>query len=158
LFAKLKDKLLGDIAYKDAEAKAEDRQQLALAALLVEMAQADFDETQGEHNLIIDLLAAHFELTSAQALELLNRARSANDKAVCLYDFTRALHQSLDGQQKLEVIKLMWEVALADQQLDKYEDYLVRKVADLLYVPHSDVIRVKHEVIEARHQREQRPT
>ena len=146
MLVKIKDRLLGDVAYKDTKADSEERQQLALASLLVEMARADFDESQEEHSRIIDLLSEHFDLSSAQALELLNRAREANDKAVCLFDFTRALHQSLDANQKLEVIRLLWEVALTDTKLDKYEDFLVRKVADLLYVSHSDVIRIKHEV------------
>lgn len=143
---KLKGMLLGNVAYKDTAVDSDERQQLALAALLVEMARADFDESQDEHNRIIDLLSQHFELSSAEALELLKRAREANDKSVCLFDFTRALHESLDDEQKLAVIRLLWQVALADAKLDKYEDYLVRKVADLLYVPQSDVMRVKHEV------------
>jgi uncharacterized tellurite resistance protein B-like protein len=146
MLGKFKDMLLGDVAYKDTAVENSDRQQLALAALLVEMARADFDESQDEHNRIIELLSHHFELTSAEALELLNRARKANDKSVCLFDFTRALHESLDAEQKLAVIRLLWLVALADAKLDKYEDYLVRKVADLLYVSHSDVMRIKHEV------------
>lgn len=146
MLGKIKNMLLGDVAYKDTEADSDERQQLALASLLVEMARADFDESQEEHNRIIDLLSTHFELSSAESLKLLNRAREANNKAVCLFDFTRALHQSLDAEQKLEVISLLWQVALADTKLDKYEDYLVRKVADLLYVPHSDVVRIKHEV------------
>jgi uncharacterized tellurite resistance protein B-like protein len=115
--------------------------------LLVEMARADFDETHDEHSLIIDLLASHYDLSPAEALELLNKARAANDKAVCLFDFTRSLHKSLDAEQKKDVIRLLWQVANADDQLDKYEDFLVRKVADLLYVPHSDVVRLKHEVM-----------
>ena len=148
MLGKLKNVLLGKAAYKDTAPDPADRQQLALASLLVEMARADFDESQDEHNQIIDLLATHFELSSAEALELLNRARDANNNAICLFDFTRALHASLDATQKLEVIRLLWQVALADTKLDKYEDYLVRKVADLLYVSHSDVIRLKHEVVD----------
>ncbi|MDP6436058.1 MAG: TerB family tellurite resistance protein [Gammaproteobacteria bacterium] len=146
MLGKIKNMLLGDVAYKDTTADSEERQQLALASLLVEMARADFDESQEEHNRIIELLSEHFDLSSAEALVLLNRAREANDKAVCLFDFTRALHQSLDDEQKCDVIRLLWQVALADTKLDKYEDYLVRKVAELMYVSHRDVIRIKHEV------------
>jgi uncharacterized tellurite resistance protein B-like protein len=147
MIGKLKKILLGDAAYRDNVESKEDRKQLALAALLVEMARADFDETHDEHSLIIDLLATHYGLSSAESLELLNKARVANDKAVCLFDFTRSLRESLDAEQKKDVIRLLWQVANADNKLDKYEDYLVRKVADLLYVSDSDVIRLKHEVI-----------
>ena len=73
-------------------------------------------------------------------------ARSTLDESVCLFDFTRALHESLDVEQKHEVVRLLWKVAMADATLNKYEDYLVRKVADLLYVSHRDVIRIKLEV------------
>jgi uncharacterized tellurite resistance protein B-like protein len=142
----LKNILLGSTEFAAEAENDADRQQLALASLLVEMARADFDESQEEQSLIIDLLASHYELTSSESLELLNRARDANNNAVCLFDFTRALHASLEAEQKQEIIRLLWRVALADSRLDKYEDFLVRKVADLLYVPHRDVVRIKHEV------------
>ena len=146
MIGKLKKMVLGSKAYAETAENPADRTQLALASLLVEMARADFDESQDEHNQIIDLLSLHFELSSAEALALLNRARDALDGSVSLFDFTRALHESLDAEQKNDVIRLLWQVALADSTLDKYEDYLVKKVADLLYVSHSDVIRIKHEV------------
>jgi len=149
MIGKLKSILLGDEAFADTAESNSDREQLALASLLVEMARADFDESHAEHSLIVDLLAGHYSLSSAEALELLNRARSANDRAVCLFDFTRALHDCLDVNQKLAVIRLLWEVAMADSKLDKYEDYLVGKVADLMYVSRADVIRIKNEVLAA---------
>ena len=147
MLKKIKNMLLGSRAYAETAANAEERQQLALASLLVEMARADFDDSQEEHDLIIELLASHFELTEIEAVELLERASNSASEAVCLFDFTRALHKSLDGEQKQDVIRLLWQVAGADNKLDKYEDYLLRKVADLLYVSHSDVVRIKHEVL-----------
>jgi uncharacterized tellurite resistance protein B-like protein len=147
MIGKLKSILMGDTAFGEQAESQEDRQQLALASLLVEMARADFDETHDEHSVIIDLLARHYDLSAAESLELLNKARAANNNAVCLFDFTRSLHNSLNAEQKTDVIRLLWQVANADNKLDKYEDYLVRKVADLLYVSDSDVIRLKHEVM-----------
>jgi uncharacterized tellurite resistance protein B-like protein len=147
---KIKNLVLGDKAYAESATNAQERQELALASLLVEMARADFDECADEQGRIIHLLAEHFELSQAEAEALLNRAQTALNDSVCLFDFTRALHESLDAEQKVEVIRLLWEVALADNTLNKYEDYLVRKVADLLYVSHKDVIRLKHEVVNGR--------
>ncbi len=68
------------------------------------------------------------------------------DTAVSLHDFTRALHDALSEPEKIEVVRMLWQVAHADGELDRYEDYLVRKIADLLYVPTGDVIRVRNEV------------
>ncbi|MGI9290140.1 MAG: TerB family tellurite resistance protein [Gammaproteobacteria bacterium] len=147
MLKKIKNMVLGAKSYAETAESPEERQQLALAALLVEMARADFDDTEEEHHLISKLLAKHFELSDSEAVELLHRAGSSVTNAVSLFDFTRALHESLDAEQKQQVIRLLWQVANADKQLDKYEDYLVRKVADLLYVSHSDVVRIKHEVL-----------
>ncbi len=147
-FRKLKSVLLGSKAYAESAADPQDRQQLALAALLVEMARADFDDTEHEHAEISRLLAEHFQLGSEEAAQLLTRADKAMEEAVCLFDFTRALHESLDYEQKLAVIELLWQVALADEHLDKYEDYLMRKVGDLLYVSHMDIIRLRNAALE----------
>lgn len=146
MLGKLKQALLGDRAYAESAADPEDRQQLALAALLVEMARADFDESAGEHTEIIRLLAGHFELSESESALLLERAAKAMDEAVCLFDFTRALHDSLDYDQKLTVVELLWQLALSDDRLDKYEEYLMRKVGDLLYVSHKDIIRLRNRV------------
>jgi uncharacterized tellurite resistance protein B-like protein len=148
MLGKLKDILLGSQAYAESAESPEERQQLALAALLVEMARADFDESADEHHEIKRLLAGHFELSDAEAADLLKKAAGAMDEAVCLFDFTRALHDSLDYEQKLAVVTLLWQVALSDERLDKYEEYLMRKVGDLLYVSPSDIIRIRNQLRE----------
>jgi uncharacterized tellurite resistance protein B-like protein len=148
MLGKLKDILLGSQAYAESAESPEERQQLALAALLVEMARADFDESADEHHEIKRLLAGHFELSEAEAAALLKKAAGAMDEAVCLFDFTRALHDSLDYEQKLAVVTLLWQVALSDERLDKYEEYLMRKVGDLLYVSPSDIIRIRNQLRE----------
>jgi len=146
MLGRLKKIVLGEHAYTDSASDPQERQQLALAALLVEMARADFDESVQEQAEISRLLAAHFELTTEEADALLQRAGKAMDDAVGLFDFTRALHESFEYEQKLEVITMLWQVALADKHLDKYEDYLIRKVGDLLYVSHADVIGIRNRV------------
>ena len=148
MLGKLKDILLGSQAYAESAESPEQRQQLALAALLVEMARADFDESADEHHEIKRLLAGHFELSEAEAADLLKKAAGAMDEAVCLFDLTPALHDSLDYEQKLALVTLLWQVALSDERLDKYEQYLMRKVGDLLYVSPSDIIRIRNQLRE----------
>ena len=127
----------------------DEKMRTALAALLVEMARADFDQTDAENQEIAKLLAQHFRVSEAEARALLSRAQVELDDAVCLHDFTRTLHQELDPQQKQQIVAMLWQVALADDKLDKYEEYLVRKIADLLYISPSDVIRLKYEVLKS---------
>jgi uncharacterized tellurite resistance protein B-like protein len=118
---------------------------LAVAALLVEIARADHDEKAVEHAAITGLVSRHFQLDMTAAEELLVEARSAVDDAVSLRQFTAPLHEALSYADKLAVVTMLWSVALEDRMLDKYEDYLIGKVAELLYVSRGDVVRLRHE-------------
>ena len=66
--------------------------------------------------------------------------------AVSLQGFTRLLHDNLSEVEKLRVLEMLWQVALADEHLDRHEDHLIRRVAELLYIPHRDMIRVRNRV------------
>ncbi len=122
------------------------RERLAVAALLVEIGRADFDHTDAERALGAHLLARHFGCSD----DLLAEAEARVEDSVSLHEFTSALHKALDYTAKQHVVTLLWELALGDRGLDKYEDYLVGKIAELLYVSRGDVIRLKVAVEEAR--------
>ncbi len=144
MIGKLKQLLLGTTDDAASDLRGHNTLELAVAALMVEMARADFSEDQSEDREIRRLLEAHFELTEQESVDLLGRAKTAADESVSLYEFTRTLHSVLDDREKQKVILMLWKIALADSHLDKYEDYLVGKLAELLYVPRGDVIRLKH--------------
>jgi len=133
----------------DTGGSREDELQLAVAALLVELARADFAEEPSEEQAIRRLLEEYYELSPEESAVLLGRAQHAADESVSLHEFTRRLHGGLDEAEKRELIRMLWRIALADRRLDKYEDYLISKLADLLYVPRGDVLRLKNQVIEA---------
>ena len=119
---------------------------LATALLLVEVARADYKEDLAEDAAIFSLLKEFFDLSDTQASILLEQARSEADHAASLQTFTRDLHEELSQDEKHRVIEMLWQVALADNHLDKHEDHLVRKVAGLLYISHSDLIRIRNRV------------
>lgn len=119
---------------------------LATAALLMEMVRADFEDSEVERERVRELLIGHFGLTSAEADELQALGDAQARSASSLYEFTRLLDQELDSQQKTEILDMLWEVAFLDKRLDKYEEYLMRKVADLLHLSHSALIQSKHRI------------
>lgn len=120
--------------------------QVATALLLIEVARADYYEDLAEDRAILELMRSFFELGDEELHLLLQQAKSQADHAVSLQEFTRKLHEELSNEEKLKVIEMLWRVAHADRHLDKHEDHLVRKIAGLLYVSHSDLIRIRNEV------------
>ncbi|HEY3860035.1 MAG TPA: TerB family tellurite resistance protein [Gammaproteobacteria bacterium] len=128
----------------------QDQLRIAAAALMVEMSRADFDEAEVELGVAQDLLAERYSLAPADALELIKAAQKESDHSASLFRFTHLVNQHLDPAEKLQLMAMLWDVAYADGRLDKHEDALMHKLADLLYVPLKDLIREK----EAAKQRE----
>ena len=120
--------------------------QLAVAALLIEMSRADFDVKAVEGVAVADAVERAFNLSPEETKELMRLAEVQVDHATSLYEFTRLINVHFTAEQKHHVIELLWRVAFADGEVDRYEEYLVRKVADLIYVPHSAFIQTKHQV------------
>jgi uncharacterized tellurite resistance protein B-like protein len=121
------------------------RLRLAAAALLIETARADFSEDEAERLALQDLLCSSLGLNQPEVTGLLEQASNRLDQATSLYEFTRVINDYYSPAQKLQLISAMWQVAYADGNLDKYEEHLIRQVAELTFVPHQDYIRVKLE-------------
>ncbi|MDP4917912.1 MAG: TerB family tellurite resistance protein, partial [Haliea sp.] len=77
--------------------------------------------------------------------DLIATASARVEEATSLYEFTRVINDYYGPEEKLALIASMWKVAYADGDLDKYEEHLIRQVAELTYVPHQDYIRCKLE-------------
>ncbi|MEH6626467.1 MAG: TerB family tellurite resistance protein [Motiliproteus sp.] len=133
-----------------AESSSPQRQQqaisLATAALLFEVSRADFQMDEQEQSSIAAALKKQFDLCEKDLNELLNLARSEVEASISMHQFTALVNETYDYPQKLLLIESMWQVAFSDGELDKYEDYLIRKVADLIYVSHTDFIQRKLKV------------
>mgnify|MGYP001553150538 FL=1 len=119
---------------------------LATAALLIEVSRADFHVDPAERRAVVDAVQRLFDLSRQETDELVALAEEEVDGAVSLFQFTQLVDQEFSAEQKAQVIEKMWRVAFADRNKDKHEEYLVRKVADLLHVPHSTFIRTRHKV------------
>ena len=129
------------------EAPLEHRLQLASAALMVEMLHADDQVTEEEEIKIRRLIKQRFELNKAEIEALLALAHNEKHEAIDYYSFTSLLNTHYSQQQKISLVEDLWQLAYADKHLDKYEEHLLRVLADLLHVPHQDFIRTKHKVL-----------
>lgn len=117
---------------------------LSAAVLMVELMRADFDSAPEERTRAQTLIQRCYGLDPRETAELIASAEAEADRAVSLHEFTRRLTDHLELGQREQLIELLWDLAYADGRIDKYEEYLLRRLADLLYVPHSAFIRAKH--------------
>lgn len=127
----------------DAPEAAAHRLRLATAALLVEVARADHHLAETERRHTAALLRERFDLPEAEIEALLALAEQEVDEAIDYYQFTSLINREFQPEEKVALLEQLWSVAFADGRLDRYEEHTVRRVADLLHVPHSDFIAAK---------------
>jgi len=104
-------------------------------------ANAGADQTVFEQTLVS--LYGSGSGTERDVEELLALASSESDSATSLYEFTSLINEHCGYAEKTGLIRNMWRIAWADSRLDKYEDYVIRKVCDLIHVSHGDFILAK---------------
>lgn len=128
------------------------RLQLASAALMIELLKTDRHIDERETQALRAILQDTFAIPAGQLEEIIQLAEQESHASVSLYEFTSLVNEHYTYDEKVQLVSNLWQVALADDHLDKYEEQMIRKTADLIYVSHSDFIRTKLQVRDA-HQR-----
>jgi len=138
MFNALKNILVGD-----AEQPAPPSWELAVAVLLFEVARADFNISSAERDVIARMIATEYALSAETVNELMIEASEQVDEQISMHPFLRQVNDSFSAAQRQHLIELMWRVALAEDGKHRFEEALIRRVADLVYVEHSRFIRAK---------------
>lgn len=123
--------------------------QVATAALLLEMMRQDQENKGIEAETVVAALREQFGLARDELQTLLDLAEQEARDATGYHQFTSLINKSCTAEQKCRIVEYMWQVAYADGHLDAHEAHLMRKIADLLYVPHADYVAAKQRGREA---------
>lgn len=121
---------------------------LAAAALMVEVMRTDHETAEEEELRIIALIRDSYDLDERETQALIDLAHEEARAAVSLNTLTRRLTDNLETEDRARLVELLWDVAYADGRIDKYEEHLIRRIAELLYLPHAAFIRAKHRAAE----------
>ena len=127
--------------------ESEQAARLAGAALLLEVADADYQQSPEEKRAVEAAIRKSFGIDTSQAEELIRLAAAEQAEATDYFQFTSLINRSYSQERKIQLIEALWQVAFADREIHKYEEHLVRRLAELLYVSHSDFIAAKHRVL-----------
>ena len=115
----------------------------ACAALLIETALADKVFNEEEMESMKKTLREVYGINEENLEELINESKEKVSESTSLYEYTRLINDLCKYEDKLRLIINLWTIAYSDNQLDKYEEHLIRKISDLLHINHSDFIQQK---------------
>jgi uncharacterized tellurite resistance protein B-like protein len=127
--------------------------QVATCAVFLEMARIDSEFSEEEQESLIGILKRRYELSNEDAEELILASDKELEGSIDLWRFTNLINHNYTIEEKLEIIRTVWEIAYADGKLDKHEDYLLHKLAELLHLTHKQLIDAKLKVLEERKNR-----
>ena len=136
------ERIAPEIARSSPEAR-EHGLRLAAAALLFEVVRADAAVKDEERTVMRAAVQSTFGLGPEEAAELVRLAEESSRTAASVYEFTEIVDRELAPADKKRLMELLWLVVFADAEKDPQEEYMVRKIAGLLHVPHPDFIGAK---------------
>lgn len=116
---------------------------IAAAMVLLEVAWADHVLEQEEKDLIEAALTQLYGFDPTQASRVLKQAESEHEQATGLHKFTRTLNEQLDLDEKILLLTHLWRMNSVESASFHYEEHVIRKIADLLHLRHSEFIRAK---------------
>jgi len=128
---------------ENPERVSEHSMRIATAALLIEMMRADSEITESEWKTIAKTLQSNFGLSEEEINATTKFAEEEIRKATGYFEFTSLINNGFAYDQKVKVVEHLSEVAFSDSALDKYEEHMVRKIANLIHVSHKDFIDAK---------------
>ncbi len=114
---------------------------VAVAGLLHEMIRSDLKETREETDSGISALMAIFRVPEREAQELLDEAGA--HRFTSYFGPVSIVKRLLSMESRVALVEHLWQVALADGDLDTYEDHFVRKIAHLLYVTNTETMMAR---------------
>lgn len=116
---------------------------LATAALLIEVARADFQIDEKEQKALAINLETILNISDEEIAGIISEGNDLVAKATSIYEFTNLINENCSKKQKVLLLQSMWQVAYADGNIDRYEEHLIRRVAELTHVTHSNYIKAK---------------
>jgi len=118
----------------------------ACCGLLMEVARLDSAAAERKRAAVSQAMREEFGIANEELAPMIASAARPENRLTSYFSPVALINQGYAPEQKAQFIERLWRVAIADGDIDMYEDQLVRKLADLLYVPHADFILAKHRV------------
>ncbi len=128
----------------------EHRVRLAMASLMIEVAESDYHDAPEERESVLNIVKESFDLTDAETNQIVELARQEHADSIDYFQFTSLINQHYSATERIELIEKLWQIAFSDHVLDKHEEHVIRRIADLIHVAHSDFMKTKLKVMQDR--------
>jgi|TARA_B100001939_G_C16695066_1_gene510368 uncharacterized tellurite resistance protein B-like protein len=133
--------------FKKKKEEKEKPKNIKLIALCLafEVANADNDIDVRERDLILEKIKESIDLSILTENEIFEVIQQEGKNRVSFYDIIHDINKNLDKKERIEVLRMLWEIAYADQVLDVDEERIIKRSAEMLGIKPSIVLQTKEE-------------
>ena len=133
--------------FKKKEVKKEEPKNLKLVALCLafEVANADNDIDARERDLMLEKIKESIDVSVLTEREIFDVIQKESEKKVSFYYIIYDINKNLNKKEKIDILKMLWEIAYADQVLDVDEERIIKRSAEMLGIKPSIVLQTKEE-------------
>ena len=119
--------------------------ELTAAVLAYEIARSDGEISDEELSLLMLEIEKISKKVGRDKEEIFKIVEIYSNDSVSFHDFIEDINKNYSKEEKLSLLKFMWQTAFSDGVLDVDEERLVRRVADLIRVKDVEVLKLKHD-------------
>ena len=146
-------RFFGNLSADDSSPSSNEIQhdaRVAVCALFLEMAKIDDTFTPAEMSKIILILKHKYGLSDGDADALIAVAEQELNGSIDYWQFARLINDNYSTEEKTDIIEMLWRIVFVDGNMDKYENHLMHKLADLLRLTHQELIDAKIKVLRSK--------
>mgnify|MGYP001340100969 FL=1 len=117
--------------------------ELTATILAYEIARSDGDISNSELDLLLNEVKKITSKVKKSQDEILEIIETYSKNSVSFYEFIEDINKDYSKEDKLSLIKYLWDVAYADNILEVSEERLIRRIADLIKIKDVEVLKLK---------------
>ena len=117
--------------------------ELTAAVLAYEIARSDGDISKNELSILMSEIEKIAIKVGRDKNEIFRIVETYSKDSVSFHEFIEDINKNYTKEDKISLLKFMWQTAYADGQLDVDEERLIRRVADLIKIKDIEVLRLK---------------
>ena len=110
--------------------------------ILILFANADGKIDNNEKENIVQFIKSQFPEKNAS--RLFDSLKAKSDDSISFNENINELNKKLSKSEKLDLLRTIWSLILADGVVDKYEENLFYRIGDLIYIKRTELNKIKN--------------
>lgn len=117
--------------------------ELTAAVLAYEIARSDGEISESELEVLLSEIKKIATGVGKTEQDILNIIEEYSKNSISFHEFIADINKDFTKEDKLSLIKFLWDVAYADTILEVNEERLIRRIADLINIKDLEVLKLK---------------